>query len=203
MTQRAYPLDDTEYYASDVRLFHVARTTGIFNATGNDLQVSAAGGMKVNVTPGYAYLLTAKDGVGGITYGSNATESLTVQTAGSATRYDYVAVRYAKTSNTCKLIYQTGTTSKPTPVRDANTYEVILAIIKVNANAAAIDAQDIEDTRLNTKYCGLVIDGTERVPTDGMQAQFDDYLNKTKDAVNEIIKGLFPIEESELDEICV
>ena len=33
MTQRAYPLDDTNYLAEDVRLFHVARTPGIFNAT--------------------------------------------------------------------------------------------------------------------------------------------------------------------------
>ena len=37
MTQRAYPLDDTEYYAEDVRLFHVGRTSGIFNVTADDL----------------------------------------------------------------------------------------------------------------------------------------------------------------------
>lgn len=201
MTQRAYPLDNTEYYASDVRLFHVARTSGIFNATGTDLQVSAAGGMKLNILPGYAFLLTASGEVGGITYGSNATETLTVDIANPVTRYDYVSVRYAKTTNRCILTYVKGTNAKPKPVRDANTYELILAIITVGANVSSIQAKDIEDTRLNTNYCGLVIDGTERVPTEGMQSQFDGFMASVNNAVNEIIKGLFPLENAEIDEL--
>ena len=44
MAQKAYPLDNTKYLSEDVRLYHVGRTTGIFNATGDDLKVSASGG---------------------------------------------------------------------------------------------------------------------------------------------------------------
>lgn len=87
MTQRAYPLDDTDYYAEDVRLFHVGRTSGIFNVTADDLRVKANGGMKVGITPGYAFLLTAENGVGGITYGNDAEVVFTVDTASTTLRY--------------------------------------------------------------------------------------------------------------------
>lgn len=200
MTQKAYPLDDTNYLAEDVRLFHVARTPGIFNATGSDLQVSATGRMAVDVKPGYAFLLTAKGGVGGITYGSNATEGLTIPTAESTTRYDYIAVRYTKDTNKCVLVSVKGSGSKPSePVRTASVYEIILAIVRVRANASEISAEDIEDTKLNQTYCGLVIDGTDRIPTDGYDAQFTDFMNRTKTNYEEISKGMIPMENADID----
>lgn len=60
MAQKAYPLDNTKYLSEDVRLYHVGRTTGIFNATGDDLKVSASGGMNIKVSPGYAFLWRSK-----------------------------------------------------------------------------------------------------------------------------------------------
>lgn len=201
MTQKAYPLDDTDYLAEDVRLFHVARSSGIFNATGTDLQVSANGRMAVDVKPGYAFLLTSKDGVGGITYGSNATEGLVVSTAESTTRYDYVAVRYSKDNNSCKLVCVKGSSAKPTtPVRTASVYEIILAILTVRANASEIRASDIQDTRLDEKMCGLVVDGTERIPTEGMQAQFTQFMNDNKATLDELSKGIYPMENADIDE---
>ena len=201
MTQKAYPLDDTDYLAEDVRLFHVARSSGIFNATGTDLQVSANGRMAVDVKPGYAFLLTSKDGVGGITYGSNATEGLVVATAESTTRYDYIAVRYSKDSNSCKLVCVKGSSAKPTaPVRTASVYEIILAILTVRANASEIRASDIQDTRLDEKMCGLVVDGTDRIPTEGMQAQFTQFMNDSKSKFDEISKGIYPMENADIDE---
>ena len=201
MTQKAYPLDDTDYLAEDVRLFHVARTPGIFNATGTDLQVSANGRMAVDVKPGYAFLLTSKDGVGGITYGNDATEGLTVPTAESTTRYDYIAVRYTKEANTCKLVCVKGSSAKPTaPVRTASIYEIILAIITVRANASEVTASDIQDTRMDEALCGLVVDGTERVPTEGMQAQFTQFMQDNRAALDELSKGVFPMDNSDIDE---
>lgn len=201
MTQKAYPLDDTDYLAEDVRLFHVARSSGIFNATGTDLQVSANGRMAVDVKPGYAFLLTSKDGVGGITYGSNATEGLVVPTAESTTRYDYIAVRYSKDSNSCKLVCVKGSSAKPTaPVRTASVYEIILAILTVRTNASEIRASDIQDTRLDEKMCGLVVDGTDRIPTEGMQAQFTQFMNDSKSKFDEISKGIYPMENADIDE---
>lgn len=177
MTQRAYPLNDTDYYAEDVRLFHVGRTSGIFNITSDDLRVQSSGGMKVSVTSGYAFLLTEKDGVGGITYGNDATVTFTVDTASTTLRYDYISVRYSKSKNTCELTYVKGSSTKPTyAVRSANEYEIILAIIQVPANAESIRALDIIDTRLDENLCGLTIDGLIKLPTDGMNEQFLDFM---------------------------
>lgn len=177
MTQRAYPLDDTEYYAEDVRLFHVGRTSGIFNVTADDLRVKANGGMKVGITPGYAFLLTAEGGVGGITYGNTAEVEFTVETASTTLRYDYISVRYSKSKNTCELTYTKGTGTKPTYAkRSSSEYEIILAIIQVPASASSIQALDIIDTRLDENLCGLTIDGLIKLPTDGMNEQFLDFM---------------------------
>lgn len=178
----------------------MARTPGIFNATGSDLQVSATGRMAVDVKPGYAFLLTAKGGVGGITYGSNATEGLTIQTAESTTRYDYIAVRYSKDANKCVLVSVKGSGSKPAgPVRTASVYEIVLAIVRVRANASEISVEDIEDTRLNQTFCGLVIDGTDRIPTAGYEAQFNAFMAKIKANYEDISKGLAPMENADID----
>lgn len=202
MTQRAYPLDDTEYLAEDVRLFHVARTTGIFNATGNDLQVTANNTMNVNVSAGYAFLLTGKSEVGGITYGNDGSLALTVETAESTTRYDYIAVRYDASTNTCALTYVKGSGSKPSaPVRTDSVYEIILAIITVRAEASEVTANDIEDTRLNETFCGLVVDGTERIPTQGMNDQFTQFMADTKATYEEISQGITPLEDSDIDDV--
>lgn len=177
MTQKAYPLDDTEYYAEDVRLFHVGRTSGIFNVTSADLQVSSAGGMTVSVAPGYAFLLTEKDGVGGITYGNDEAVTFTVDTASTTLRYDYISCRYTQSENKCELKYTKGSGTKPTyPTRSASEYEIILAIIQVPANAESIRAMDIIDTRLDENMCGLVIDGLIKLPTEGMNEQFLDFM---------------------------
>lgn len=189
MTQKAYPLNDTLYTAEDVRLFHVARTSGIFNATGNDLQVVANSGMNVTVTKGYAFLLTHANGVGGVTFGSDASEAIKIDTASTTDRYDYISVRYSKTNNKVQLTYVKGSGTKPEPVRTANEYEIILAIIKVRGNTAEIKGSDIEDCRLNPKYCGLVIDGTDRIPTEGFEQEFRSYMDSIKDTLDKDTAG--------------
>ena len=186
MTQRAYPLDDTEYYAEDVRLFHVGRTSGIFNVTADDLRVKANGGMKVGITPGYAFLLTAAKGVGGITYGNDSEVAFTIDTASTTLRYDYISVRYSKNTNKCELTYVKGSGTKPTyAIRDTSQYEIILAIIQVPANAESIQAKDIIDTRLDENLCGLTIDGMIKLPTEGMNAQFLDFMKFIQDKLGE------------------
>lgn len=189
MTQKAYPLNDTLYTAEDVRLFHVARHPGIFNATGTDLQVRALGGLNIGVLPGYAFLLTGTEDIGGVTFGSTEEEGFTVDTPGSIRRYDYISVRYTKTSNTAQLLYVKGGTSYPTPVRNASTYELIVAIIEVPANASSITSANIIDVRLDEKYCGLVVDGTARVPTESMQEQFTAFMESIKNTLSSDAAG--------------
>ena len=154
--------------------------------TADDLRVKANGGMKVGITPGYAFLLTAENGVGGITYGNDAEVVFTVDTASTTLRYDYISVRYSKSTNKCELIYVKGSGTKPTyAVRGASQYEIILAIIQVPANAESIQARDIIDTRLDENLCGLTIDGMIKLPTDGMNAQFLDFMKFIQDKLGE------------------
>lgn len=155
MTERAYPLDNVNYYAEDVQMYHAARNVGVINITGDDLVVKPAGGMNVLVTPGYAFLHTADGKAGGITYGSDAQITKTVSTAGTSVRYDYVAVRFSSSTNKCETVLVKGSNTRPTPVRNATTYEIILAIIKLAANASSITAASIEDTRGNDDLCGF------------------------------------------------
>lgn len=164
MTQKAYPLDDTNYLAEDVRLYHVARNVGVINLTGADLAVSPGGGMSVKVSPGFAYLHTKEGNPGGITFSSDAEETFQISAAGSTTRFDYISVRYTaqalagQAGNTCAIVYTKGSSTRPTPIRNATTYEIILAIIQVSANTSAISAESIQDARADDEICGYSFD---------------------------------------------
>lgn len=185
MAQKAYPLDNTKYLSEDVRLYHVGRTTGIFNATGDDLKVSASGGMNIKVSPGYAFLFSAKSAIGGFTYGNTSDVTLSIDIASSTTRYDYISCRYTKATNNCVLTYVRGNGSRPTaPIRNENIYEIILAIIQVPGNASAITSARIIDTRLNETFCGLVTDGTNKLPTQPMYDQYNALLAELEKALD-------------------
>lgn len=185
MTQKSYPLNDTDYTAEDVRLYHAGRTSGIFNVTGEDLTVSWVSGMNVSVTKGLAYLLTDVNGFGGITYLNSESVTLTVDTASSNTRYDYIAVRYTKSKNTCELVYVRGDVSMPKScIRTSNIYEIIVAIVQVPGNAASLSAACIIDTRLNETFCGIVRDGTDKVPTQAMYDRFEKFIAMLDEALD-------------------
>lgn len=185
MTQKCYPLNDVDYDSEDVQLYHAGRTTGIFNVTGDDLKVSYVSGMNVSVTPGTAYLLTDVNGFGGFTYANTASVTLTVDTASSNTRYDYIAVRYTKATNSCQLAYIRGDMSMPKAcVRTSSIYEIIVAIIQVPGNAASLSKTCIIDTRLNETFCGLVTDGTNKLPTQPMYDQYNALLAELEKALD-------------------
>lgn len=185
MTQKCYPLNDVDYDAEDVQLYHAGRTSGIFNVTGDDLKVSYVSGMNVSVTPGTAYLLTDVNGFGGFTYANTASVTLTVDTASSNTRYDYIAVRYTKATNSCQLVYIRGDMSMPKAcVRTSSIYEIIVAIIQVPGNAASLSKTCIIDTRLNETFCGIVTDGTNKLPTQPMYDQYNALLEELEKALD-------------------
>lgn len=180
MSQTAWPLDDTPYVAQDLRLWHIGRTAGIVNATGDDFAVTPVNGINVSVTPGFAYLNDAVGSYGGIVFGSTETEELSGQIADTNDRYDYVCVRYTKSSNAVELKYVVGTSNIPTPQRSETMWELIVAIIHVRASSESILQSDITDVRLNEAYCGLCVDTLTSIPTSGLQSQFDSWFSNVK-----------------------
>lgn len=174
----AYPLDDTEYLAEDLRMFHAGRTPGLFNITGEDFEVKSAGGMNISVSNGLAFLKASSDGIGGIVYSPKDETTLTATVATNYTRYDYVAIRYDKISNSCGLVYQKGTQSMPTPIRNLEQYELIIAVVALKASAGEITQEMIQDVRLNESYCGLTVDTLTNVPTQELYNQFQSFYER-------------------------
>ena len=174
----AYPLNDTEYLAEDLRMFHAGRTPGLFNITGEDFEVKSAGGMNISVSNGLAFLKASSDGVGGIVYSPKDETTLTATVATNYTRYDYVAIRYDKISNSCGLVYQKGTQSMPTPIRNLEQYELIIAVVALKASAGEITQEMIQDVRLNESYCGLTVDTLTNVPTQELYNQFQSFYER-------------------------
>ena len=174
----AYPLDDTEYLAEDLRMFHAGRTPGLFNITGEDFEVKSAGGMNISVSNGLAFLKASSDGVGGIVYSPKDETTLTATVATNYTRYDYVAIRYDKISNSCGIVYQEGTQSMPTPIRNLEQYELIIAVVALKASAGEITQEMIQDVRLNESYCGLTVDTLTNVPTQELYNQFQSFYER-------------------------
>ena len=174
----AYPLDDTEYLAEDLRMFHAGRTPGLFNITGEDFEVKSAGGMNISVSNGLAFLKASSDGVGGIVYSPKDETTLTATVATNYTRYDYVAIRYDKISNSCGLVYQKGTQSMPTPIRNLEQYELIIAVVALKASSGEITQEMIQDVRLNESYCGLTVDTLTNVPTQELYNQFQSFYER-------------------------
>lgn len=174
----AYPLNDTEYLAEDLRMFHAGRTPGLFNITGEDFEVKSAGGMNISVSNGLAFLKASSDGIGGIVYSPKDETTLTATVATNYTRYDYVAIRYDKISNSCGLVYQEGTQSMPTPIRNLEQYELIIAVVALKASAGEITQEMIQDVRLNESYCGLTVDTLTNVPTQELYNQFQSFYER-------------------------
>lgn len=190
MSTTTYPLDNTEYYASDARLFHIGRSAGVFNVTGSDFRVTVTNGSDrtVAVAPGYAYLFTcatdANAKLGGIVFASPDITSFTIDDISGQQRYDYIAIRYDSVSNTCALVYVKGTSSEPTPQRTTTRYELIVAVISVSASVSVLYNADITDTRLNETYCGVVVDTCAKIDTDAMYNQFNSFMTEVKEELD-------------------
>lgn len=181
----AFPLDDTNYLAQDMRLFHAGRTPGILNVTGNDFQVQAGSGMNLTVKNGAAYTHTKIDELGGVVFSPRQDVSLVAPVAEYYTRYDYVAIRYTQSSNQVQVVYVKGSAEKPiAPIRTKTQYDLILAIVIVPANAGEITQDNIMDVRMDETFCGLTVDTLSKIPTQGFQDQWTAFFNTLKEQMS-------------------
>lgn len=201
MAQIGFPLDNVEYYAKDVRLFHAGRTGGVVNYTGDDFKIVDVSGMMVRIGVGCAYLKAGTDSVGGIVYENDETIGVTFSSASNLDRYDYIAIRYDAVKNSVELISVKGSSSMPdNPIRNDSVWELVLYAVKVNANSARIEEKDIYDLRMKEKFCGLAVDTMAKIPTDQYDRRFNDFMNKVektydKDALANLTNRVLELEE--------
>lgn len=164
MAERSFPLENTLYTAEEASLWFAARTSGVHAS--DVLGVTASDGLSVTVAPGLAWLKYAE--FAGVAYAN--TEAKRLQLDAASTNYpriDRIVVRYSKSENKVYLAVRKGTAasspSAPAIVRDANTYEISLAQVRINAGATSVSS--VTDERLNNDVCGLMTDGvTPYVP---------------------------------------
>lgn len=148
---------DRLYNADDMsRYFENIMSSGIFKRITDCFKVSAASGMTLTVAPG-AGLINCR------WFRSETPESVTIPTANAVLpRFDVVVARLdmsdAVRSISLQVVSGTPAASPaaPEPVRTADMYDLVLALVYVPAGASEIVAANLTDVRENTWYCGYV-----------------------------------------------
>ena len=164
MSIKAFPLNQQEYSynAQDVMKYYAGRNSGVFE-TGDNLKVSANGGLELRINTGMGWL--AKDYVASVAFWNESVEYLMVD-AGHDTydRIDLVVVswNFIQQEQNPKLIIRKGTPASspavPSLVNDSSTIEIALARINVAKGAITLSASNIVDLRGNDTYCPMVYD---------------------------------------------
>ena len=164
MSIKAFPLNQQEYSynAQDVMKYYAGRNSGVFE-TGDNLKVSANGGLELRINTGMGWL--SKDYVASVAFWNESVEYLMVD-AGHDThdRIDLVVVswNFIQQEQNPTLVIRKGTPASspavPSLVNDSSTIEIALARINVAKGAITLQDSDIVDLRGNDEYCPLVYD---------------------------------------------
>lgn len=176
--------EDERYYTADefAEYFRQFIRNGIFNGSGDNLQVGAQGqDMKTYILPGYAW-------IEGYLYKID-TEPLELYHPSAHAGYnriDRIVLRLDKTleNRYVKAFVLTGTPAEtpqvPELIRDENIYELALAQVEILAGKSFIEAHQITDERLNPAVCGVVTHLFEQVDTTAIFNEWQLYLNAKK-----------------------
>lgn len=189
-TEVAYPLNDTPYIAEDAQLWHATRTQGVYSAD-NHLITRAAGGMKVAVSTGIAWIKFSE--FENCVYGNKEEKTFTIDTAdGRLSRIDRVTIRWDKITNTVTTTIKKGTpATNPQPpalTRNAEAYELGIANIRVPAGTLAVTQSNIQDTRLDEYACGIMRDGVTGIPTQTLIERWESWYNSFTDNASQNVE---------------
>lgn len=154
---------------------------GVFANPANQLMVSAvANTMTVTVNVGNAYC----NG-----YWTRLDEPMVLtiaNAAGNVSRYDAVVMQFDFDNRTQSLYVKQGAFNanpvKPTPDRNENVYELILAYVLVGPAVLELTNAAITDTRPNASLCGFVTGLVKQIDTTDLfnqyNATFYDFYNR-------------------------
>ena len=164
MSIKAFPLNQQEYSynAQDVMKYYAGRNSGVFE-TGENLKVSANGGLEIRVNSGMGWL--SRDYVASVAFWNDSVEYLMVD-AGHDTydRVDLVVVswNFIQQEQNPRLVIRKGTPASspavPLLVNNSSTIEIALARINVGKGDIELHDANIVDLRGNDTYCPMVYD---------------------------------------------
>lgn len=167
-----YPLDGITYDAADAAGYCATRTSGVYSSEA-DFAVTPAGGMRITVSAGQAWVHPAR-WVGYSIQMRTATTLEMPVADGSRDRIDRVVLRFdAATRGSRIQVLQgaVGTSTPPELTRSARVYDLCLAQITRPGGSTSISAGQITDTRADEALCGLMRDGVTGIPTAQLQAE--------------------------------
>ena len=167
-----YPLDGITYDAADAAGYCATRTSGVYSSEA-DFAVTLAGGMRITVSAGQAWVHPAR-WVGYSIQMRTATTLEMPVADGSRGRIDRVVLRFdAATRGSRIQVLQgaVGTSTPPELTRSARVYDLCLAQITRPGGSTSISAGQITDTRADEALCGLMRDGVTGIPTAQLQAE--------------------------------
>lgn len=163
---------DRRYSADDFSaFFNDFFTNGVLGSDTNALKVSAAGDMKVSIASGTAY-------INGHWYRKASAQVLSLGDSDTAYgRFDAVVIRCDLEK---RMVYPyiiegipASSPAQPLPVRNEKCYDLVLAYVKVAANAVAVTAADITDKRGFDDVCGFVTSAVDHIDTSGLFGQYE------------------------------
>lgn len=167
-----YPLDGITYDAADAAGYCATRTSGVYSSEA-DFAVTPAGGMRITVSAGQAWVHPAR-WVGYSIQMRTATTLEMPVADGSQGRIDRVVLRFdAATRGSRIQVLQgaVGTSTPPELTRSARVYDLCLAQITRPGGSTSISAGQITDTRADEALCGLMRDSVTGIPTAQLQAE--------------------------------
>ena len=167
-----YPLDGITYDAADAAGYCATRPSGVYSSEA-DFAVTPAGGMRITVSAGQAWVHPAR-WVGYSIQMRTATTLEMPVADGSRGRIDRVVLRFdAATRGSRIQVLQgaVGTSTPPELTRSARVYDLCLAQITRPGGSTSISAGQITDTRADEALCGLMRDGVTGIPTAQLQAE--------------------------------
>lgn len=187
----AWPLDGKQYTAEPIGAYNGTRTRGVFSDE-NCFKVTPAGGLKVTLSKGFAWLKPEE--FWGLAVYQKESQQFTIPAGtGAQPRYLGIAIQFNKTTNEVGAVLKTGEYAadpqKPTPAQNAYYDEIIPATIIQRPGAVEITAADIIDERHNEAMCGLMRDGVTRIPTAMLTAQVEALIDQLVAAVEQAAGG--------------
>lgn len=189
----AWPLNLVEYAynAEDVQRWMAGKSSGIYGQEGN-YQVIHKSGRTITVkAEGMVGGWLSNMGQHGICFWNDLDIDLEVALGdGYNPRIDRVIVSWyvPQQSTLPEVIIRQGTPAAmpvaPALVNDGEYVEICLAEINVPAGMTEVNTGMISDTRLDDDLCGLVAMGIEKIPVDGLTAEYASWLDNIQQIYN-------------------
>ena len=188
---------DRKVKTSDFReLFKKYFTNGVFNGTFNVVQST---GMKVILKKGWC-------NIEGCFGWIDEDIELTIESVSQETTHNIVLrLDDNREVRTINAYVVKGNPNAVEPTRTETVYELVVARIKTNVTTTSIQQSMIEDTRLNTSLCGLVVSSVQVLDTntyyDQLQGALDEFLDTVQQAIDGTLAGNLQSQITQIDKL--